>query len=660
MPHLLPIGVDALLDGRVESARLEFKASWNAKTTGLQVLQTLCAFANDLQNLNGGYVVIGVAERDGVAVRPAAGLAPEQLDAAQKWIRGNCNRIEPPIAPLMAPETVDGQHVLVVHMPASDNRPHHAPDGEKGPKVAFVRVGSETVRANREPLRSQLYQQTARVPFDDRRAFDAEVTDLRESRVREFLRDVRSDLERERDPHALYRAMRLIVRVNGHHVPRNVGLMFFADDPRPWFPGAMIDVVRFQDGGGTTLEERRFTGPLHEQLRACLQWLENYTVRHVRKLPHDVEAGGFVSYPLLALREALVNAVYHRGYEETHREPTKVYLHPDRVEVISYPGPAPGLDAADFDGGRVKPLPARNRRIGELLKELRLAEERSTGVPKIYRSMEQNGSPPPRFDFDAERSYFRVTLPAHPEYVTVEALRDAAYLEATGDRAGALRRLRESLASRPDSAAVAVELVRMLGRDESLDEARAVLADFGGDEARRARVAIALAELLIDHCGAAGEAEAKAILETLAPDILAARDALDAAIVARRTGQHAEAHDLFRRAGALVDDDPKALHTFAQTKLALVDAMETPPELSHQREARAQLLREAERILERVVQLDAPRARHAWAWFDLSRVRRAQGAPASVQREALARAVALVDEPRFRQALARLEPSSDG
>ena len=42
----------------------------------------------------------------------------------------------------------------------------------------------------------------------------------------------------------------------------------------------------------------------------------------------------------------------------------------------------------------------RNRRIGEFLKELDLAEARSTGVPKIFRAMRQNGSPEPIFESD--------------------------------------------------------------------------------------------------------------------------------------------------------------------------------------------------------------------------------------------------------------------
>ena len=80
MSAILPINLDALLHCRgVESERVEFKASSNPDTTGVQVLRTICAFANDYHNLNGGYIVIGVEERDGRAVLPPIGLSPKML-----------------------------------------------------------------------------------------------------------------------------------------------------------------------------------------------------------------------------------------------------------------------------------------------------------------------------------------------------------------------------------------------------------------------------------------------------------------------------------------------------------------------------------------------------------------------------------------------------
>ena len=60
----------------------------------------------------------------------------------------------------------------------------------------------------------------------------------------------------------------------------------------------------------------------------------------------------------------------------------------------------------------------RNRRIGEFLKELDLAEGRSTGVPKILRAMRNNGSPAPTFETDDDRTWFRVRLPVHPSFTS--------------------------------------------------------------------------------------------------------------------------------------------------------------------------------------------------------------------------------------------------
>ena len=67
----------------------------------------------------------------------------------------------------------------------------------------------------------------------------------------------------------------------------------------------------------------------------------------------------------------------------------------------------------DFRNGQAVSRRYRNRRIGEFLKELELAEGRSTGVPKILRAMRQNNSPEPVFESDADRTWFLVRLPVH-------------------------------------------------------------------------------------------------------------------------------------------------------------------------------------------------------------------------------------------------------
>lgn len=44
----------------------------------------------------------------------------------------------------------------------------------------------------------------------------------------------------------------------------------------------------------------------------------------------------------------------------------------------------------------------RNRRIGEFLKEMHLAEGRNSGFRKILNALERNGSPKPIFETDPE------------------------------------------------------------------------------------------------------------------------------------------------------------------------------------------------------------------------------------------------------------------
>lgn len=442
----LPFDLNDLLQHRaIESNRVEFKASWDDHIAE-SVVRTACAFANDLLNLNGGYIVLGVEETEGRPMLPPRGLGGRNLDELQKKIRGACIRIVPDYQPLVFIEHVNDQPLLILFCPGGDNRPYQAPK-KKGEGRAFhVRQGSQSVEAQGDTLR-QLMALAAKIPFDDRRSLEAGLRDLSPTLVRRFLGDVGSKLADEsiEDP-ALYRKLRIVVPVNAHEVPRNVGLLFFNEDPDRFFPGARIEVVRFpDDAGGDLLEEHIFRGPLPEQIRACLGYLDGMSGTFVRKRHDRPEADRTPAFPMEAVREALINAVYHRGYDGPP-EPVTVYLYLDRLRISSYPGPLPGIDPEHFQEGAEFPsVPARNRRIGDFLKELRLCETRGTGIPKIRREMRRNGSPPPDFRFDEGRTYFEVTLPMHREHVLAEA----GAMMSAGRAADALGPLRRAFARQP-------------------------------------------------------------------------------------------------------------------------------------------------------------------------------------------------------------------
>ena len=655
MTSFLTINLDDLLHNRgIESERVEFKAKWNPETVGAQIIRTICAYANDLHNLNGGYVVIGVAEKNGRAVLPPLGLSTEVIETAQKWIRGRCNQIDPPCQPIFSPEKVGDKFILAIWMPASDFRPHRAPGGRAGDSPKFwVRIGSETVNAEiRGNLVARLLEKTARVPWDDRVLAEATVEDLREAKVREFLRDVQSGLLEETDAKELFRRLRITRRINGRDAPRNIGLLFFTFDPSSWFRGAKIEVVQFAAGeAGDVQEERTFSGPLPDQVRGCLNYLENLSAHHLQKQEHRSQVRGWVSYPLSALREALANAVYHRGYDLDQPEPTKIYLYPDRIEVISYPGPVSGIELEHMnENARVPPVPARNRRIGEFLKDLKLAEGRLSGLPKIFKAMKQNGSPSPEFDFDSERTYFRATLPAHPEYSALSAMRDAAHLRAIGKPEEAVRRLEQAWETNKRSAILAAQLIRTRIEKDKFEQAEEAFGEFEflGPSTGRTFVANNMVEALIN---ADQISRARNLLSAKCPESTG-QEAIDTAILARRLGDSGMAHHYFERAAESVFQDPRALLEFAQTKLRLASEAHR----RKQKDANRRLLIEARSQLKRVLQMEASSIRHGWAWRELARTLRWLGAPLAEIEYAYGKAIELVpEEERFNDELKQIK-----
>lgn len=54
--------------------------------------------------------------------------------------------------------------------------------------------------------------------------------------------------------------------------------------------------------------------------------------------------------------------------------------------------------------------------MGDFLKELDLTEGKATGIPRIKKSLKENGSPEPVFDFDDDRTFFEVDFHIHPVF----------------------------------------------------------------------------------------------------------------------------------------------------------------------------------------------------------------------------------------------------
>jgi ATP-dependent DNA helicase RecG len=410
----LPINISELIHGNtIEWERLEFKEGWNPE----DVIHSMCAFANDLHNWGGGYIIIGIAEQEGRPVLPPSGLQDNQLDAIQKKILELGHKIQPTYFPIVQPYVLQDRHILVLWCPAGDNRLYTAPTslGSASSREPYVRVGSNSVVARGETLR-RLQELTARIPFDDRINNQASLSDLDLGLIQAYLQEIKSDLFDESTRISfpdLCRTMLIAKGSNEDIRPVNVGLLFFSPDPERFFSRARIEVVVHKDLSGEDYKEYYFKGPLHKQLRDALSFIQsNIISERVIKQEHKAEADRFYNFPYSAVEETLSNAVYHKSYEVG--SPIEVQVWPDKIEILSYPGPVPPVNANVLKTQRrIVAREYRNRRIGDFLKELRLTEGRGTGLPTIYKAMEANGSPRPVLESDADSTYVLVTLPAH-------------------------------------------------------------------------------------------------------------------------------------------------------------------------------------------------------------------------------------------------------
>jgi ATP-dependent DNA helicase RecG len=412
-----PINIDELINGNtIEWDRIELKKGWNPE----DVIHSLCAYANDINNWDGGYLIIGVAESNGKAVLPPIGLKSEQIDSIQKKLIEISNMISPSYFPVSQPYIKDGKQILIIRAPGGDNRPYKAPvslSEKKSEKSYYINRGSKTIKVKDSSVdERKLLELTARIPFDDRMNRNASVDDIELRLVQSYLKEVMSALYEESTKISFTDLCKQLQVVKGSDellYPTNAGLLLFNDSPDRFISGAKIELVIHKETVGKDYDEKIFTGTIANQIRDVLSFIKaNVITEHVSKVSGRAESIRFFNYPYIAIEEAIVNAVYHKSYEREN--PVEIQILPDKIEILSFPGPLPPVDNKMLKKERVVAREYRNRKIGGFLKELKLTEGRGTGIPIIHRELEKNGSPPPILETDDERSYFLCTIKIHP------------------------------------------------------------------------------------------------------------------------------------------------------------------------------------------------------------------------------------------------------
>lgn len=418
----LAININDLLNKqKIESNRIEFKKGWNPAS----IYHSVCAFANDFDDLGGGYIVVGVDtdETTGVAIRPVEGVPTEKIDGILQEMVGYNNKISPYYMPRTSVEEVDGKSVLVIWCPAGINRPYSIPENVTAKSMTkeyfYVRSGTSSIIAKGEVL-DELRELASRVPFDERGNPDIRLEDISTLLLREYLVKVGSKLASDINTKPLQEIleqMDLYVGPKENRMLRNVAAMMFCENPSKFFKRTQVEIVYFPEGRlnnpSNLYEGAVITGSVPQIIDRTLEYLKRMLVmQSIIKPNDDYRSRKFYTYPYQALEESVTNSLYHRDYQEW--EPVVITVEPDGITIQNVGGPDRSISAADIS--RCDILVSRryrNRRLGEYLKELDMTEGRSTGIPTIQNVLENNGSPRATIVTDEDRTFFRITIPCH-------------------------------------------------------------------------------------------------------------------------------------------------------------------------------------------------------------------------------------------------------
>lgn len=182
--------------------------------------------------------------------------------------------------------------------------------------------------------------------------------------------------------------------------PTKGGLMLFGGDPSGILPQITVKVESHR--GGTTFSED-ISVPLLSLPYKILDFIK-MNIRY-RPVFVDLERTKVPEYPVVALREAIVNAIVHRDYQKGMHIYIQIY--DDRLVIKS-----PGLLLSPLSLDAIRSYNAqpysRNPRIAEVFSHMNLMEERGWGIKTMRDLLTADGLPEPYFS--QEGDYFIVTF----------------------------------------------------------------------------------------------------------------------------------------------------------------------------------------------------------------------------------------------------------
>ena len=356
-----------------ENATTEFKENFDQ-----EVIETAAAFANT----DGGTILIGVS--DSGEIRGIT-IGKETL---RNWSNRLAQATEPRVVIEIESVAVEEKSVVLIHITESSIKPVSV----KG--RCYKRVGnSNRVMSPQEIV--QMHLNATGQTWDQLLVTRAGLDDIDQKKVEWYLtrRETIRNVSKPQDMN-MAAFLKNIKGISDDGTPTHAGLLFFSKHPLlRFFHNAQLRVVRFKGTSVThPVLDRLDCG---ETLWENVDTAEEFIRRNIRLLSfrtsRSFQRDDKFEYPLNALREAIINALIHRNYQET--ADVRVFIFDNRVEVIS-PGTFP--EGVSPDEPTHKPV---NPTLSQFMFDVGFIERYGAGIRMMQKLCREWGNKEPRYEF---------------------------------------------------------------------------------------------------------------------------------------------------------------------------------------------------------------------------------------------------------------------
>jgi ATP-dependent DNA helicase RecG len=177
----------------------------------------------------------------------------------------------------------------------------------------------------------------------------------------------------------------------------NAAIMLFGKNPQKHFINAVIRIVRLKDET-TIIDDKTIDGNLFQQVERAQKEINNNL-----KVLYSIDDDSFSrktiwNYPLVALREALMNAIVHRDYFRNNVQ-TQIKIFDDHINIFNVGGLPEGITIEQLEN--VHPSVPRNPLIVNILYRAGFIEELGSGIRRMINSLNDAGLPKPEFKEEA-------------------------------------------------------------------------------------------------------------------------------------------------------------------------------------------------------------------------------------------------------------------